>query len=393
MGCRSFRPAWVEIDLDAIAHNVSLLAGLVAPSRLCAVVKADAYGHGAVAVARAALRAGASLLAVALVEEGVALRDAGIDAPVLLLSEPTKEAIAEAIARRLTLTLYTEEGVAAAAQAAARRGEPAEPVPVHLKVDTGMHRVGAAPESLAGLAAALDAAPQLRLVGLWTHLAVADEPEDPFTALQLGRLHAARRALDGLGLAPRLLHAANTAAAIAFPKSRLDLVRCGIGCYGYAPSAACEALLEGALPAGEGLRPVLSLKARVHLVRELDAGERTSYGRTYALPRRAQVAVLPLGYHDGVARALACAGAEVLIGGRRRRLAGTVTMDQLLIDCGEGPPVAPGDEAVLLGRQGDEQVSAQEWAQLLGTISYEVLCGIGPRVPRITVEVGDAARR
>lgn len=390
MASAGYRPAWVEVDLEAVTHNVGLLADLVAPARLCAVVKADAYGHGAPGVALAALEGGASLLAVALVEEGVALREAGIEAPVLLLSEPTAEGIGEAIARRLTLTCYTPSGVAAAGAAARRCGEPA---PVHLKVDTGMHRVGAAAEDLPGLAAAVAAEPALVLEGLWTHLAVADAPEDGFTALQLERFSRAAGGLAVPGGGQPVRHAANTAAAIAFPEARLDLVRCGIGCYGYAPSPACGALLEEALDHRPGLRPALSLKARVHLVRELPAGERTSYGRAYALARPGQVAVVPLGYHDGVARALGAAGAEVLIGGVRRPLAGAVTMDQILVDCTEGPPVAPGEEAVLLGRQGEEAISAEEWADRLGTICYEVLCGIGPRVPRLPVGLAGAPRR
>ncbi len=385
-----YRPAWVEVDLAAVTHNVRLLADLAAPARLCAVVKADGYGHGAAAVARAALEGGAAVLAVALVEEGVALRDYGIEAPVLLLSEPTADGIAEAIGRELTVTCYTPGGVAAAAAAARRRGAPTR---VHLKVDTGMHRVGAAAEDVALLAAAVDAEPALVLGGLWTHLAVADDPADPFTGDQLQQFHAVATALAGAGIHPPVRHAANTAAAIAFPAARLDLVRCGIGCYGYAPSPACRDLLTTALAGREGLRPVLSLKARVHLVRHLPAGERTSYGRTYALDRPGPVAVVPLGYHDGVARALGAAGGEVLVGGVRRRLAGTVTMDQILLDCTGGPPVAPGDEAVLLGRQGGEAITADDWAERLGTISYEVLCGIGPRVPRVPVGMAGAPRR
>lgn len=390
MPSAGYRPAWVEVDLAAVAHNVRLLAELAAPARLCAVVKADAYGHGAPAVAGAALEGGAALLAVALVEEGVALRDAGIEAPILLLSEPTAEGIGEAVARGLTLTCYTPGGLAAAGAAARRSGRPAR---VHLKVDTGMHRVGASAEDLAGLARAVADEAALELGGVWSHLAVADDPDDPFNAVQLARFEAAVARLGEAGAGPLLRHLANTAGAIAFPEARLDVVRCGIGCYGYAPSAACARLLAGSLAGREGLRPALSLKARVHLVRELEAGERTSYGRTYALERSGQVAVVPLGYHDGVTRALAEAGGEVLLGGVRRRLAGTVTMDQILVDCTTGPPVAPGDEAVLLGRQGGEAITADEWAARLSTIPYEVLCGIGPRVPRVPVGMAGAPRR
>ena len=385
-----FRPAWVEVDLEAVAHNVRLLAELVAPARLCAVVKADGYGHGAPTVAQAALDGGASLLAVALVEEGVALREAGIEAPVLLLSEPTPDGIAEAIARGLTLTCYTPSGLSSAVSAAERTGRRAR---VHLKVDTGMHRVGAEAEDLLDLAVAAAGEPALSLEGLWTHLAVADEPEDGFTGVQLERFAATVATVAAAGVRPGVRHAANTAGAIAFPKARLELVRCGIGCYGYPPSADCGRILHAALAGREGLRPALSLKARVHLVRELPAGERTSYGRAYALAKPGPVAVVPLGYHDGVARALGAAGGEVLLGGVRRRLAGTVTMDQIIVDCTDGPPVAPGDEAVLLGSQGHEAITAAEWADRLGTIPYEILCGIGPRVPRVPLGMAGASRR
>ncbi len=365
-----FRPAFVEVDLDAIAQNASALAGLVAPAELCAVVKADGYGHGAPAVARAALSAGAGSLAVALVEEGVALREAGITAPILLLSEPTPDGIAEAVARRLTLTLYRPAAVAAAQRAARRVGVRAA---VEVKVDTGMHRVGASEDDALAVAGAIAASADLRLTGLWTHFAVADEPDDPFTATQLARLAHTRARLGAAGIAVGRVHAANSAGALAHPASRLDLVRCGLALYGYSPVAG----------AGPALAPALSLKARVHLVRTLPAGEATSYGRAYRLPRAGAVAVIPLGYHDGVPRALFDGGGEVLIGGRRRPVAGTVTMDQLLVDCGPSGDVAAGDEAVLIGRQKDDAIDAAQWARWLATVPYEVLCGIGPRVPRV----------
>jgi alanine racemase len=252
-----------------------------------------------------------------------------------------------------------------------------------------MHRVGAAPCEALAVAKAIAEAPELELQGLFTHLAVADEPDDPFTARQLRVFDEVRRELAGHGIRPPIVHAANSAGAIAHPAARLDLVRCGIACYGHLPSPALAGhLAAGHLAAGLGpsaaLHPVLSLKARVHLVRELDAGERTSYGLAYELPVRSQVAVIPLGYHDGVPRALE-RGGEVLVGGRRRRIAGSVTMDQVIVDCGPDGGVRPGDEAILIGRQGGEEITAEEWAERLGTICYEVLCGIGPRVPRIAV--------
>lgn len=365
-----YRPAWVEVDLDAIAANAALLRRLVAPAELCAVVKADGYGHGASAVARAALAGGAGSLAVALVEEGVALREAGITAPILLLSEPTAEGIAEAVAQRLTLTCYRLPAVAAIAAAADKHGVVAD---VEVKVDTGMHRVGASEDEAVAVAMAIAETPGLRLAGLWTHFAVADDPADAFTTLQLQKLGWMRARLAAHNVAVPRVHAANSAGALAHPASRLDLVRCGIALYGYSPVA-------GAAPIG--LAPALSLRARVHLVRSLPAGEATSYGRAYRLPAAGAVAVIPLGYHDGVPRRLFTGGGAVLIGGRRRPIAGTVTMDQLLVDCGSDGDVRPGDEAVLIGAQGGDAIWADAWARWLDTISYEVLCGIGPRVPR-----------
>jgi alanine racemase len=354
------------------------------------VVKADGYGHGALPVARAALEGGATWLAVALVEEGVSLRDGGIEAPILILSEPPVEAMAEAVARRLVPTVYTAGGIRHLGRAV---GPGRPPVEAHLKVDTGMHRVGADPADVPGLAAAIAATDGVSLGAVWTHLAVAEGAstvDREFTAAQLGRFDAVMTALAAAGQAPPLTHAANSAAAIGIPAARRSLVRCGLALYGLAPTPALGDAVAEATGGGR-LRPVLSLRTRVSYVRDLDAGERPSYGRRRPLERRSTVAVAPVGYADGVPRGLFDAGAEVLIGGVRRPLAGTVTMDQIVIDCGPvgEEPVAVGDEVVLIGRQGDDEVTADEWAGLLGTISYEVLCDIGPRVPRLTHR-GDA---
>jgi alanine racemase len=373
------RPAWADVDLDAVTANAGLLASLVAPAGLSAVVKADAYGHGAAPVAVAALAGGATSLAVALVEEGVALREAGILAPILILSEPGAEAMEEAVGRGLVPTVYTDEGVKAirrAANAVSRR------VDVEVKVDTGMHRVGADLGEARSIVEQVVEAPELHYAGLWTHLAVADDPADPFTGLQVERFEGFRATLAAAGVpSPDRIHAANSAGAISHPSARYDVVRCGIALYGYAPSAAVGAQLA-AVPGGRSLRPALRWRSQVSLVRELAAGERTSYGRSYALATRADIATVPVGYADGVPRALFEAGGELLVAGRRRPLAGTVTMDQLLVDCGPDSGVRPGDEVVLIGSQGPESVTAQEWADRLGTISYEILCGIGPRVTR-----------
>jgi len=373
----AMRRAWAEIDLGAVRHNAALLAELAAPAALCAVVKAGAYGHGSVAVARAALEGGASWLAVAVVEEGEVLRRHGIEAPVLLLSEPPAEAMDEVVALSLTPTLYTERGVEAAAKAVAAAAAP--PLAVHVKVDTGMHRVGASPDEAAAVARAVADRPELTFDGLWTHFAVADEPANPFTEEQCVRFDAAVDRLAGENLRPRLVHACNSAGALTAPRAHHDLVRCGIALYGVAPSPALAAVQAVA-----GLRPALSLRARVSYVRRVGAGEAVSYGLRRPLEGDANVATVPVGYADGVPWRLGVTGGEVLVGGRRRPLAGSVTMDQIMVDCGDAT-VLPGDEVVLIGRQGTEQITAWDWATRVGTIAYEVLCGIGPRVSKIYV--------
>jgi alanine racemase len=364
------RATRAEVDLDAVAHNVCSLGELVAPAALCAVVKADGYGHGAIAVGQAALEAGAGWLGVALVEEGAVLRRAGIEAPILLLSQPRPDDVDAAVRLGLRLAAYTPEGLDAIAASARRRGVVA---PVHLKVDTGMNRVGAAPHEIARLARTIVDRPELGFEALWTHCAVADEPGNAFTDHQLDLFDAVTTELAGLGLEPAMRHAANTAAAIDHPRSRYDLVRVGIGLYGIAPAPA----LAGRVP----LTPALELRAEVAMVKRVAAGDRISYGLTHRFGRDATVATVPIGYADGVVRRLSATGGQVLVGGRRRAIVGTITMDQLMVDCGDDD-IAVGDEVVLIGRRDGEAIEAQEWADRLDTIAYEVVCGIGARVPR-----------
>jgi alanine racemase len=366
------RPTWAEVDLDAIRHNARVLLDLARPAALLAVVKADAYGHGAVPVAKAALDAGASWLGVALVEEGAALRAAGIDSatPVLVLSEPAPAAAAAVVELELTPTVYTANGIDALAKAVAESGREA-PLPVHLKVDTGMHRVGCTPGDARALVEGIEALPELVLEGVCTHLAVADEPDRNETAQQLERFDGVLAELASDGRRPMLAHAANSAGLIAHPGARYDLVRCGIALYGANPVPSHPV----------SLRPALSLRARVSHVKRLPAGAGVSYGLRYALSRESTIATVPIGYADGVPRGLGLAGGEVLVGGRRVPIAGTVTMDQLMVDVGDAP-VEVGDEVVLIGRHGSEEISAGEWADRVGTIAYEIVTGISARVPR-----------
>lgn len=363
--------AWAEVDLDAIAHNVAQLRRVAAPAEVCAVVKADGYGHGAAPVARAALAAGATWLAVAQVPEAAPLRDLGIEAPILLLSQPRPDELDDALELDLDVTVYSPDLLRTLADAARARGVAAR---VHLKVDTGMRRVGVEPGDALAVAEAIRDERWLTLASVWTHCAVADEPDDPFTAEQLARYDGVLADLAAAGIDVPMRHAANSAAALAHPAARYDLVRCGISLYGIPPSPALADRAD--------LRQAVRLATEVSFVKQVAAGERISYGLRHRFERDTVVATLPIGYADGVFRRLGLLHQDVLIGGRRHPMVGVVTMDQLMVDVGPDADVAVGDEAVLLGRQGDERITPDEWAARLDTISYEVVCAIGARVER-----------
>ena len=351
-------------------------------------MKAHGYGHGGPAVARAALAGGARQLAVALVDEGVELREHGVTAPVLLLSECDPAAAETALAFGLTPTLYSAGGIDAFAVAARRRAVRWTCTSRWTPACTG-----SAPHqrTSGAIAAAVVAEPALRLEGVWTHLPVADGEQAEDRAYTEGQLDLFEHLVGDLraaGIDPPLLHAANTAAAVAFPRRGTGWCAAALG-----STATCRATTraDGLRRTGGGrrLHPAMSLKAQVVAVRTLEAGERPSYGRLRPLPARS------LRGHRahrlcrrGAARPLH-GGYEVLIGGVRRPLAGMVTMDQIVVDCGADETVRPGDEVVLLGRQGAEAITADDWAATLGTISYEVVCGVGPRMPRILVNRPD----
>jgi alanine racemase len=365
--------AWAEVDLGAVRHNVRTLRAIATPARLCAVVKANGYGHGAAAVGRAAVEAGADWLGVAQVDELVGLRDAGIEVPLLLLSEPRADEVDDAIATGARLTVYSPTVIARLAKSARSRRLGA--AAVHLKVDTGMHRVGVAPVDAVAMARSIGEQPELRLEGVCTHLPVADEPDNPFTDDQIARFDAVLAELRAAGIDPGIVHMANSAGTIAHPKAHHDLVRCGIAVYGIPPAPAL------ASQAAE-LRPALTLASEVSFVKPVAAGERVSYGHHHQIARDTVVATVPIGYADGVFRSLPLAGQEVLIRGERCPIVGVVTMDQLMVDCGPDSDVAPGEQVVLLGAQGGDRITPDEWAARLGTISYEVVCAIGARVAR-----------
>ncbi len=391
------RHARVEVDLDAIAHNVSTLAALAPESRFCAVVKADAYGHGALRVAPVALAAGAELLGVALVQEGVALRDAGIDAPILLLSEPPADELAEAWNLGLTPTLYHRESIAAAQEAVSDHGRWG----VHLKVDTGMHRAGAPPSEALDLAALAVASSRLVLEGVFTHMAVADDPGRSETAQQLAAFLAAVDDLRARGIDPGMLHASNSAGLITHPATHLDIVRCGIAIYGVLPAPGIGEDLA--------LRPAMRVSSEIARIGVVPAGEALSYGLRHSFDVDTLVATVPVGYADGMTRRLWTRGGEVLIRGQRRPIRGVITMDQFMVELGdanssEARSIERGEEVVMLGsqpidsgyaagsspefREGPlglevDEIDAWEWAERLRTIAYEVICGFSPRLRRV----------
>ena len=381
------RPSLIRVRLAAIEANAARLAALAPGAALCAVVKAGGYGHGAVAVAAAARAGGASCLAVATTAEAAQLAGSVEgDPPVLVLSELDPADAAQAAAElpdQVRFTIATPAGVEALAAAAARPGSGSgQPRRVHLKIDTGMHRMGTDPGDLAPVADALgraSAAGAVRLEGVWTHLAVADDPADGFTAVQLTRFEMALDELDRLGVlsgpTPVVTHAANSAGLLAHPRSHREMVRAGIALYGVAPAPALAGRVR--------LEPVLELVSRVTAVRTVGPGESVSYGRSWYAAEPTRVATVPIGYADGVRRHSGQAGVEILIRGRRRPILGTVTMDQLMVAADD--EVSVGDEVVLIGAQGSERVTVDEVAGRLGTIAYEVLVGLGPRLPRVTV--------
>jgi alanine racemase len=360
-----------EVDLAAVTANVTALRDRVQGSQVMAVVKQDAYGHGAVPCARAALAGGATWLGVAHVAEALALRQAGITAPLLVLMAVPGEEHEDAIRAGVDLPAGSAAQVATLADAARRAGRP---VRLQLKADTGLSRGGATRADWPGLVDAALAAQSSGLAaitGLWSHFACADMPGHPSITAQLAEFDDALAIAAKAGADPEIRHMANTAAALTVPGSRFDVVRIGGAIYGLST-------LPGGAPAW--LRPVMTLRARLALVKRVPAGTGVSYGHHYVTDRPATLGLVPLGYADGVRRA-ATGQRLVSLHGRRWPIAGTVCMDQFVVDFGD-EPVAPGDEVVLFGPGGDGEPTAQEWGEALGTISYEIATGIGSRVPR-----------
>jgi alanine racemase len=369
---RPTRPTWLEVNLEAVAHNVQQIKRLVGSSvEIMAVLKADAYGHGAAKVARTALNNGASACGVASVNEAVKLRNVGIDAPILVLGYTPAWLAKEALLNDITLTLYDAD----VARLYSRAGEELRRAArVHIKVDTGMGRLGLLPDQVIAFAEDVRHLPRLRLEGIFTHFSVADEESLDYTRWQLDQFRDVLARLEQIGVTFRRIHCANSAAALRLPQSHFTMVRIGLAMYGLQPSSHVS------LP--QGSRPALTWKTSVAQVKVLPSGSYVSYGNTYRTTEDETIAVIPVGYADGFRRA-PTRWQEVLVRGQRASIVGRVCMDQTMLRVDHIPGVRVGDEVVLIGRQGGDEITAEQVAEWLGTINYEVVSEILARVPRL----------
>jgi len=370
------RPTYAEVDLSAVESNVRQVIERVRPAQVMAVVKANAYGHGAVEVARVAVAAGAAYLGVALVEEGIALRDAGVDAPILVFGGFFDDQVEAFVERRLQATLFDLHSAEVLDQAAQRSGGRH---PVHVKLDTGMGRVGVDWRQAVDFLEQVRRMEGLEVVGLMTHLATADERDKTFARTQLCRFREAIRSLEESGVQIPIKHAANSAAILDLPEAWFDLVRLGVMLYGYYPSEETSESIP--------VVPAMRLVSHVIYLKTVAAGTPVSYGRRYTTEKETRIATVPIGYADGYNRLLSNQG-EVLIRGRRFPVVGRVCMDQIMVDVGLTSDVRIGDEVVLLGRQGDAEIPIWEICRKLGTIPYEVTCWVSSRVPRRYLPAG-----
>jgi alanine racemase len=365
------RPCWAEIDLDAITHNVRLLIARAAPARVFVVVKANAYGHGAIAVGRAAVDAGAHGLAVVCVDEAEELRRGGIDAPVLVVGAVQDTEAAAIVDLRLTPTVASHSLAEALSQIASARGVTRN---IHIELESGLNRHGLPPDELVAFAEAARTLPGIEIEGLYTHFAAAEEGDQTFTRAQHDALVAVSSRLSWIPMR----HCSASASVLLTPELRMDAVRAGLAVYGYHPAPEQD---------GEDLRPALSLKSRVARVTDVAAGGTVGYGRTWTADRPSRIALIMCGYADGLRRSLSNRGA-LLIRGKRAPIAGRIAMDMCMADVTAIDGVASGDEAVIIGAQDGERINADEIAALADTISWEILAGISARVPRLYLRDG-----
>jgi alanine racemase len=366
------RPAWAEVDLQAIKHNVNVARSFLAPNvEIMAIVKADAYGHGAVPVSKTLVEAGVERLGVALIEEARELKQAGINLPTHVLTEVPPEAVKELVASDFIATVCSKAAAEVISAEAVAQEKKAK---VHVKVDTGMNRIGIAPDQVLDFVEYLWDLQNIDVEGIFTHFARADEPGCAATKEQILLFKRIIADLETSGFEIPIKHAANSAATFLLPESHFDMVRLGISLYGLHPSAATLKKVD--------LKPALSLKAQVSFVKNLPAGVGVSYGHLYKTRQPTVIATLPIGYGDGYTRLLSNKS-QVIIKGKKYPVVGAICMDQLMVDVGLDSAVNVNDEAILIGREGDLEISADELADLLGTINYEIVCMIGKRVPRL----------
>lgn len=362
--------ALATIDLECIRHNVGALRQRLVPRcELMVVVKADGYGHGAGPVARASLEAGATTLGVATVGEAAELRQLGFDCPVIILGPLTGEDISGAIDANAEIIIWTLPFLKNLMSIAHSRDAR---VRCHIKVDTGMRRLGLFPRDFVEFIDMVEPAPEVELAGVMTHFATADEEDEDFFYFQLHAFEDVVQTVLTTGLTP-VFHAANSAATLRYRESHFGMVRCGIAIYGLSP-------FQGDATA-DGLRPALTLTSYLADIKELSEGDMVGYGCTWTAPRRTHIGIVPIGYGDGFSRHLSNLG-EVLMGGNRYPVVGRVSMDQITVDLGPSPGFTAGSETVLIGRQGNETITAEKMATALGTINYEVTCNLSPRVER-----------
>jgi alanine racemase len=359
---------WAEISLAAIENNVRLLAKRT-QAKIMAVLKANAYGHGVIPVSQTVRRAGATWCGLARVEEALELRYAGYDGPMLVLGFTAPGKVRSLIKADVSMALWSEAQLSAFARAASEAGKPAR---VHLKVDTGMSRLGISPEKALELANLIHQERGVTFEGIFTHFARADEADPTPTQAQESALREIVKALEQTGLRPPLVHAANSAGSLTLPSAHFDMLRIGIAIFGLHPSPDC--------PLPQGFRPAMTWKSQLSHVHTLPKGRGVSYGHEYVTRKKERIGTVPVGYADGFRRA---EGNIVLVGGRRVPVVGRVCMDQISVQLDEVPEASVGDEVVLIGEQGDERMSAEEVAKRWGTINYEVICGLSPRVRRV----------
>lgn len=361
------RPVWAKIDLEAIRHNVTQVKSLLKDgTKLCAVIKADGYGHGARQVARAALSAGADYFAVAILNEALELRQEGFDVPILVLGYSTPEQAVQIVDKDITQTIFSYEAAQALSQAGVAVGRKAK---VHIKIDTGMSRIGIRPEDAGSLVQTVAQLPGIEVEGVFSHFATADCKDKTFALQQFDKFNSALKLIEQCGVKIPIKHIANSAAVLEMPKTHLDMVRPGIILYGLWPSPEVERKIN--------LKPAMQFKAKISFVKEVPQNISVSYGQSYFTTKPSVIATVPVGYADGWTRRLS-GKVSVLVRGRPAPVIGRICMDQFMIDVTDIPNVKTGDEVVLFG--GD--LTVDEIAEKLGTINYEVVCMVGKRVPR-----------